>query len=91
MRQIEFLPVDIRNSHWKKFLIENGKLRLPFIVLKGVGESAARSLYDAVQNSDIDTAEDLLSYPGISKTLIDTLDELGALGNMPKTRQLSFF
>ena len=37
------------------------------------------------------TAEDLLSEPGVSQSLLDLLDSYGALGGIPKTRQISFF
>lgn len=90
-RGIGFLPVDIMHSHYKRYEIEDGKLRLPFVALTGVGENAAKSLYDAAQSGSIYTAEDLLGFPGVSQSLIDTLDSIGALGNMPKTAQVSFW
>ena len=73
------------------FEIEDGKLRLPFVALSGVGENAAKALYEAAGKGEISAAEDLLAYPGISQSLIDTLDSLGALGDIPKTRQISLW
>ncbi len=43
-RGIEVLPVDLFQSDAKKFLVEDGKVRLPFLSLGGVGEAAANSL-----------------------------------------------
>ena len=37
------------------------------------------------------TAEDLIAEDGVTSSLLDTLDSFGALGDLPKTRQLSFF
>ncbi len=90
-RGLGFLNVDLKKSHYKRYEIEDGKLRLPFVALSGVGESAARALYEAARNDGITTAEDLLAFPGVTQSLIDTLDELGALGGLPKTRQISFW
>ncbi|MBQ4240719.1 MAG: PolC-type DNA polymerase III [Oscillospiraceae bacterium] len=90
-RGFEMLPVDLRKSHWKRFEKEGKALRIPFSVLKGVGESAARSLYEAVSKGGFTTAEDLIAEDGVTSSLLDTLDSFGALGDLPKTRQLSFF
>ena len=86
-----FLNVDLTRSHWKRFEKEDGKLRVPFTVLKGVGENAARSICAAIEKGNYLTAEDLLSEPGVNQSLLDLLDSYGALGDIPKTRQISFF
>ena len=90
-RGFEFLQVDLTKSHWKRFEKEDGKLRIPFSVLKGVGENAAKALTTAIKKGNYLTAEDLLSEPGINQSLLDLLDSYGALGDIPKTRQISFF
>ncbi len=43
-RGIQLLPVDFYKSDAKQFLVEDGKIRLPFLVFGGVGEAAANSL-----------------------------------------------
>ena len=90
-RGIGMLPVDLRKSHWKRFEKEKNNLRIPFSVLKGVGENAARAIYDAVAKGGFTTAEDLLAEDGVTKALLDILDSYEALGDLPKTRQISFF
>lgn len=90
-RGIKFLPIDLYHSHATKYLIEDGSLRLPFIALKGVGEGAAVSLYEAAQKKRYMSAEELLCEPGVTPSLIEALDGIDALGDLPRSNQVSFF
>ncbi len=90
-RGIEVLPIDIRKSHAVKYLPENGKMRLPFGSLSGVGDAAAFSIYDAAQKGDFVSREDFAIEAGVSKTIIEKLTELGAMGDLPDTNQISMF
>ncbi len=90
-RGFSFLPVDLYKSDAISYLIEDGKLRLPFVSLKGVGENAAKALAEAASKGGYLSAEEMLSQPGITQSLLDALDSCGALGSLPKTSQLSLF
>ena len=90
-RGIEVLPIDLKNSHAMKYLPENGKMRLPFGSLSGVGEKAAYSIYDAAQKGDFVSREDFAIEAGVSKTIIQNLADLGALSDLPDTNQISMF
>ncbi len=90
-RGYEFLPIDIKKSDATQFLVENGKLRLPFVSAKGIGENAARAIYDAARKREYVSAEEMLCETGITPSLLDTLEKLGALGNLPKSSQLTLF
>lgn len=90
-RGIEVLPIDINHSHAMKYLPEDGKMRLPFGSLSGVGEKAAYSIYEAAQKGDFVSREDFAVEAGVSKTIIQNLADMGALADLPDTNQMSLF
>jgi len=91
MRGFEFLPIDIRRSDATKFLVEGNALRPPFVAISGLGEAAAQDLY-ACRNMDFVSVEELSNAcRKVSKTHIEQLRGLGALGDLPDTSQLSLF
>lgn len=90
-RGFEFLPIDIYRSDPVRFLVENGKLRPPLASLKGLGESVARSIAAARAESPFLSVQELQSRGGASKSVVEILDNCGALKGMPKSSQMSLF
>ncbi len=92
LRGFEFLPIDIYKSDSTKFLIEDGKLRPPFISIGGLGESAAEDLVRGRKNRQFLSVEEIAAAcPKVSKTHIQMLKEAGAFGDLPDTSQVSLF
>ena len=92
LRGFEFLPIDIYKSHAIKFLIEDGKLRPPFVAISGLGENAAWDLMKGREGKTFLSVEEVaLACPKVSKTHIQMLKEAGAFGSLPDTSQISLF
>ena len=90
-RGIDVLPVDLYKSDARKYLVEDGKIRLPFSSLSGVGEAAANSLADAKEKGPYISVDDLQARSKVSKSVIETLGEAGALAGLPQSSQMTLF
>jgi DNA polymerase-3 subunit alpha (Gram-positive type) len=90
-RNIKILPVDVYKSDAVKFLVENGMLRPPLTSLKGLGEAVARSIVAERAKEKFVSIDDLQTRGGASKTVVEILQTCGAIENLPKTSQMTFF
>ena len=92
-RGIEFLPVDIYKSDARIYKIEDGKIRLPFGAVDGIGENAAVALAKAREDGggDFLSYDDLMARAGVGKSVCEALKNAGALGDMPESNQISLF
>ena len=92
LRGVEFLPVDLYKSHWYQFKTEDGKIRLPFKAVSGLGEAAAKSMYEKADPSDpYISCNDLQRRTGITKAVLQSLRDLGVVDSIPDTNQITFF
>ncbi len=90
-RNVEFLPVRVFHSDARRFLPEDGKVRLPFSSLAGVGASAAEHICDALSSGRATTVEELESEPGVGRSIVELLRQHGCLEGLPESNQLTLF
>ena len=90
-RGIKFLGVDLKRSDASAFLPENGKIRMPFNSLPGLGVTVADKIQSARDNFDIFSIEELREHTGISKAVIEILRRNRVLDGLSETNQFSFF
>ena len=90
-RGIEFLPVDLMKSDSFKFLPENGKIRMPFSSIEGIGENAAIKIKEASDSNEIHSVEDFQQKTMLSKAVMETLEQNHVFDNLAKTNQMSLF
>ena len=92
LRGFEFLPIDIYKSEALNFVIEDGKLRPPFVAVSGLGENAAFDIVAGREGKQFMSIEEFsIACPKVSKTHIQMLKDAGAFGSMPETNQISLF
>ena len=91
LRGIRFLPVDLYRSDVRRFRIEDGNIRCPFISLPGLGESAAIPIAEARKNGPFISIEDLQIRGKVGSSVIEMLRTHGALQGLSETNQISMF
>ena len=90
-RGYEFLPARLGSSAATKFKVEDGKVRLPFRALEGMGETAALSLTDEYKKQRFSSIEDISTRTSVNNTNMETLREYGVLDGLPESDQLTLF
>ncbi len=90
-RGIQVLPVDLYRSDATMYKIEDGKIRLPFASLKGLGISAAQPLARAGKEGPYLSVDEITTRSGATKAVIELLREAGSLEGLPEHSQMSLF
>ncbi len=91
-RGISCLPVDLYQSDATRFQITKEGILPPFTALQGLGAAAARNIVKArIDVDEFMSIEDLKMKSGISKAVIEILENHGSLRGLDQSSQLTLF
>lgn len=90
-RGFEFEPIDIFRAQSRSFQIVDGKLMPSLSSIDGLGEKAADAIVEAAKDGPFLSKDDFRERTKVSKTIVDLMAELGLLGDLPESNQLSLF
>ena len=90
-RGFEFIPIDIYKAKARNFQIIDGKIMPSFKVIDKVGEVAGEGIEIAARDGEFLSKDDLRQRAKVGQTVVDKLSDLGILGKMAESNQLSLF
>ena len=90
-RGFEFEKLDIFRAHSRNFQIVDGKVMPSLSSIDGLGEKAADAIMEAAKDGPFLSKDDFRSRTKVSKTVIDMMGDLGLLGDIPESNQISLF
>ncbi len=90
-RGFEFVPIDLFSAQAHLFQIVDGKLMPALDSIEGLGDKAAEAVVEAAKDGKFLSKDDFRQRTKVSKSVIDLMGDLGILGDLPESNQLSLF
>ena len=90
-RGFDFMPLDIYRAHPNRFQIIDGKLMPAINSIDGLGDNAAIYISEAAKDGPFLSKDDFRERTHVSRTAVDLMSDLGLLGSLPESNQLSLF
>ena len=90
-RGFDFVPIDIFRAEASRFQIIDGKLMPALATIDGMGDKAAEAIVDAAKDGPFLSKDDFRQRTKVPKTVVDLMDDLNLLGDLPESNQLSLF
>ena len=90
-RGFDFMPIDLKLVKPTHFQVIDGKIMPSLTSIAGLGESVAIGIVEAAKGEPFLSKEDFRNRSKASSTIADKLGELGILGDIPETDQISLF
>lgn len=88
-RGFEFTPIDIFSAQAKHFQIVDGKLMPSLNSIDGMGDKAAEGVVEAAKEGPFTSCENFKNRSKVSGTIVEKMRQLGLLGNLPLSDQMS--
>lgn len=90
-RGFEFMPIDIFRAQARSFQVIDGKIMPSFTSIEGLGETAADLMVEGCKDGPFLSKQDFKERTHASQTITDIMADLGLLGKLPETNQISIF
>ena len=91
-RGFEFEPIDIFAAKSRLFQVMDDKKIMPALKsIDGLGEKAADAIVEAAKDGPFLSKDDFRQRTKVSLTIIEQMDSMGLLGDLPESNQLSLF
>ncbi len=90
-RGFEFMPLDIFKAKARDFQVIDGKIMPSFTSIDGLGETVADQMEAAMKGGEFLSRQDFKERTKANQSITDTMYELGLLGDLPATNQMSIF
>ena len=91
-RGIRYLPVDLYKSDARRFLPEDGKIRMPFNCLPGLGETAADKIVQTrSEDGGFFSKLELQERAKLTKAVMELLEKNGVTKGLSETNQITLF
>ncbi len=90
-RGFQFCPMDLNIVKARHFQIIDGKLMPALSAIDGLGEKAADGVVEAVKDGPFLSKDDFRQRSKVSKSVADLMGDLGILGEIPESNQMSIF
>ncbi len=90
-RGINFVRVDLYKSHATDFLKTDEGILPPLNALPGMGENAAKSIMEEREKAPFKTREELRIRTGVTKTVMELLEDNHCLDGIPERDQVTLF
>ena len=90
-RGFEFVPIDIFSAQSRSFQVVGDKIMPSLSSIDGLGEKAAGAIVEAAKDGPFLSKDDFRQRTKVSKTVVDLMDTLNLLGNLPESNQISLF
>ncbi|SEM39631.1 Helix-hairpin-helix motif-containing protein, partial [Butyrivibrio sp. ob235] len=90
-RGIEVEPIDIFKAQSRLFSVVGDRIMPSLVSINKLGEKAADQIVEAAKDGPFISKDDFRQRTKCPQGVIEAMDEMGLLGNLPQSSQISIF